>query len=272
MKLSEAAKILKNAGVDNFLGEARQIFSRYEKFSTQDLLLSDPDSESETLAEAVRRRAKREPLQYIFGEAYFYNEIYRVTPDVLIPRQDTEIIVEAAVKNLPYGVKIADLCTGSGCIAISVLKNRPDITALCVDISDSVLAVARENAAMNRVSERAEFLRADILEEHIDITDCDVIISNPPYINGKDMENLQKEVVYEPRTALFGGGDGFVFYRRIVSEYKNAVSTMIFEIGYSQADGIEQIAGEHGFSCEVFRDYSGNCRMAVLKKQKKTAG
>ena len=135
--------------------------------------------------DAYRRLEAREPLAYILGEWYFYGETYHVTPDVLIPRSDTEILVEAAIRRIPRGGVFADLCTGSGCIAVSVLCHRPDLTAVAVDITDSALKIARENAVINSVDKRVEFIRGDITsdsfaESLLNNRTFDALLSNPP--------------------------------------------------------------------------------------------
>ena len=195
---------------------------------------------------------------------------YLVTPDVLIPRPDTECLVEYAVRNLPRGARFADLCTGSGCIAISTLANRPDTSAVAVDISEKALAVARENAARNRVSDRIAFLCADVLSPLpvAALGKLDAILSNPPYIAREIIETLAPEVRREPLLALDGGKDGLDFYRAMLAYLPTLVPNgmILFEIGYDQEIAITRLAEDAGLACEVRRDYGENPRVAILRR------
>ena len=155
MKLREAIEILKCAGVENPRYDARELFIRIGKMKAAELLSPDAECDSCELESAIERRRKREPLQYIIGEVDFYRESYKVTPDCLIPRQDTEILVDYAVKHIPEKATFLDLGTGSGCIAISTLKNTKKTKAFAVDISEAALNLARYNAEKNGVHERA---------------------------------------------------------------------------------------------------------------------
>lgn len=268
MKLSEAADILKEAGIEDGKREARLLFSHFSGLPDALLYGANAESFSEELAEAVNRRAKREPLQYIIGKVDFYKETYMVSSDCLIPRSDTEILVDEVIKRIPSGAKIIDLCTGSGCIALSVLRNTVLTTAVALDISAAALSVARQNADSLSLGSRVEFISADVLEKAIE-GKFFAVISNPPYVTEGAYQNLAPEIYFEPRIAFLGGEDGLVFYRRIVSLYKNSLCEggfFAFEIGYDQADSIRQIAKDNSFLCEIIKDYSGNNRVAVLKK------
>ena len=268
MKLSEAIALLSGAGIENPRGEARILFREIGKVKDSELYGFDPSSDSPELMRAIERRTKREPLQYIIGKCDFYNECYEVTPDCLIPRQDTEILVDYAVKNLPDGAHFLDLCTGSGCIAISTLKNTKNTHAIAVDLSDGALAVAKRNAESLCVSDRIEFIGTDVLKSKIDV-DVYAILSNPPYVTESAYASLEPEIYHEPREAFVGGADGLIFYRRITELYKDSILNggfIAFEIGYDQADALLNIAKENLLSCEIIKDYSGNDRVAVLKK------
>lgn len=200
------------------------------------------------------------PQAYVTGKAYFYNEEYIVTSDVLIPRPDTERVVDKVIEYLPDGGKLLDLCTGSGCIAISVLCAKKDCTAVAVDISEAAIDIAEKNAAFNNVAERIKFITGDV--NTLDITGkYDIIVSNPPYIRTNVIAELDVSVKdYEPVIALDGGEDGLDFYRTILKRFKNA-GLIIFEIGYDQADDIRQLCGE----CAIYKDYGGNDRVAVIR-------
>ena len=268
MKLSTATDILKAAGIEDAKHEARLLFSEIAKIPQSDLYFGDPESDLASLSEAVERRAKREPLQYIIGEVDFYRERYKVTPDCLIPRSDTEILVDEAVKRMPEGAHFADLCTGSGCIALSVLNNTKKTTATAVDISAKALAVARENAKSLSLSERISFIQKDVLSDEAE-GEFFAILSNPPYVTDKAYKELMPEIYFEPDIAFLGGEDGLNFYRRILDLYSECLSEngfFGFEIGYDQADALVSLAKEHAMNIEIIKDFSANPRVAILKK------
>ena len=220
MKLSEAIKILRDAGVQDAAFEAREIFSQIGGLPRALLVSQGTECEDEAVISAIKRRALREPLGYILGDVCLYRETYKVTPAVLIPRPDTEVLIDYAVRHLSTGARFLDICTGSGCVAISTLKNTEGTTALAIDISPEAIAVARENRDALGVGDRLELLEADALVyntgEHFD-----AILSNPPYIAENVYKGLQKEIFFEPRIAFVGGEDGAVFYRELTKRYKN---------------------------------------------------
>ena len=269
MKLSDAVKKLSDAGIEDAKREARAIFTTIGGYSFADLVGTDVQTGNTSIIDAIERRAKREPLQYIIGKVDFYYESYKVTPDCLIPRQDTEILVNLAVKMIPEGEKFIDLCTGSGCIAISTLKNTRNTTAVAVDLSEGALAIARENAEENGVSDRITFIGADVLAERID-GEYFAVLSNPPYVTEPAYDTLAPELYFEPRMALVGiDDDGAGFYRRILELYLSSVKSggfIAFEIGYDQAQPLIVAAEELGVSCEIIKDLSGNDRVALLGK------
>ena len=212
--------------------------------------------------QAVRRLENREPLAYVLGEWYFYDEVYRVSSDCLVPRPDTEHLVDELIRRLPHGAVFADLCTGSGCIAISTLVHRPDCRAVAVDLSEAALTIAEENAARNGVSERIAFHRADVLAgSALSNTQFDAIVSNPPYIASSVIDTLEPEVLHEPRMALDGGEDGLVFYRILTRQYRENVKHsgfFLFEIGYDQGEALKALC-----PCKIKKDYGGNDRLAI---------
>ena len=224
---------------------------------------------SEELFLAVAKRCEHYPLQYLIGEWQFCTETYTVTSDCLIPRMDTEILVEAADELLPENGRFIDLCTGSGCIAVSLLAARPDASGVAVDLYDRTLALAEHNAERNGVHTRLGFLRADVLTlsfmEELGL--FDLILSNPPYIPTEVVDTLSPEVHSEPRAALDGGKDGFDFYRVLIAEYPRylkAGGRMILEIGYDQGEGITALAEQAGLICTLRKDLGGNDRVAIL--------
>ena len=268
MTLNEAAKILGEAGVPDALYDARQIFRELGGFSDGELISRCAETDSEQIAEAVQRRANREPLQYILGKAYFYRECYRVTEDCLIPRSDTELLVDYAVKHIPEGGRLLDLCAGSGCIALSTLNNTKGTYAVGVDISEGAIEIARENATRLGLSDRIELLRADAAAEAID-GEFFAVLSNPPYVTEAEYVSLEREIYFEPRSAFVGGEDGGDFYRAITPLYRDRIPKegfIAYEIGCAQSELIASIALECDMSCEILRDLSGNPRVAVLRR------
>ena len=226
MKLKEAVSLLRENGVDSPAHDAAELFMRIGKMSRADLT---PEAECgcEELREAVLRRAKREPLQYIIGEVGFYRELYAVGEGCLIPRPDTEILVDFAVSHIPRGERFLDLCTGSGCVAISTLKNTRDTSALAVDISEAALAAAKLNAEKNGVSDRIDFSLADA-REPIGEGEFFAVLSNPPYVTEAEYSSLAPELYFEPKLALVGGDGGLEFYKIITNIYKNRINPFGF--------------------------------------------
>lgn len=199
---------------------------------------------------ALKKRAEHVPLQYIVGETEFMGLRFKVNSSVLIPRQDTETLVEEALKVVKPGMKVLDLCTGSGCIIISILHNVPGVEGYAIDISKQALNVAKENAKLNDVS--VMFERSDVFD-HVTGT-YDVIVSNPPYIPTMEILKLMPEVqTFEPMEALDGKEDGLYFYRRIIDkakDYLNPQGHLLFEIGYDQGEAVSALMKEAGF-CDV---------------------
>lgn len=213
--------------------------------------------------EALSKRETRMPLQQITGEQDFMGLTFRVNGSVLIPRQDTEILVEQALKTLKPGMRILDLCTGSGCILISLLALAPQCAGLGVDISIGALEMAKKNAerllAWDDVP-RADWLRSDLFERVEGV--YDVITANPPYIPTDILGGLMPEVRdYEPRLALDGREDGLFFYRRIAQEAERYLSRgglLFLEIGAEQAADVGGLLAESGFAdIKVYQDYAG---------------
>lgn len=269
MTLKEAETLLTNAGIEDARHEARIIFAAVGGEPIYKLLTPDYANDTEEVKNAVLRRSAREPLAYIIGCVDFYNERYKVTPDCLIPRPDTEILVDYAVNEIPEGETFIDLCTGSGCVAISTLANTKNTRAIAVDISEGALAVAKENAGFMEVADRIEFLCADVTEKAI----CDkafAVLSNPPYVSESAYKTLEPEIFKEPEIAFLGGVDGGDFFRALTPLYRNVIADegfIAYEIGYDQADLLRTIAEENDMRCIILRDLSGNTRVAVLKKK-----
>ena len=230
------------------------------------------------LDDLADRRARGEPLQYLVGEWEFYGRIFFVTSDVLIPRPETEFLVETAVEFIrknrkPHlsAVRFADVGTGSGCIAVSILCEIPETFCCAIDCSFSALSVARENARRHRVADRMAFLCGDLLTGVAPRERFDLILSNPPYIPRMDYESLSVDVrEFEPNVALFGGDDGFMIYRNLIPasfEHLSVGGYLFLEMGAGQAGCIENLAGEAGFLTEcVVKDLQGISRCLVARK------
>lgn len=268
MTLREAKERLAAAGIEDALREARMLFSDIGGVPDTDLLNLSVSSDRPALLDAVARREQREPLQYILGSVGFYRETYTVTKDCLIPRSDTETLVGYAVSHLPQGGFFLDLCTGSGCIAVSTLANTKNTRALAVDLSEGALALAEKNAAQNGVADRAAFLLSDVLRAPVTDKKVCAVLSNPPYVTDAEYKVLAPELRYEPRMALVGGKDGGDFYRVLVPMYQDLLlpdGFFGFEIGAGQGDLLRRIAGENRMTCEILPDLAGLDRVAVLK-------
>ena len=252
--------------------EARVLIENFTKFSYSYILSNrEVDISTNELLSALEKREARIPLQYIVGEWEFYRQTYKVNENCLIPRSDTEILVEKAIEILPINAYFLDLCTGSGCIAISTLAERADTRAIMVDKFDKTLKIAKENAILNKVEKRVTPMLFDVLTDEIILEgqSFDAILSNPPYIRPEVIETLSDEVKKEPYAALYGGDDGLIFYNKIVSSYSKFLKKdgfFLFEIGYDQADDLRRIGNENGFDCKIFKDYGGNDRVALLTK------
>ena len=264
---------LLQAGIENAEWDARLLAEHFCRVDSS-LFLLDPDHEiecSDALLQAIELRASRYPLQYILGEWEFYRQTYEVSPDCLIPRSDTEILVEEAIKRLPPSSRFADLCTGSGCIAISVLAERPDTEAYAVEKYERTLALATRNAVKNAVRDRFSPICADVLcldPASLGIDRLDAVLCNPPYIPTSVLKDLAPELDAEPRVALDGGEDGLIFYETLISRadlWLKPSGFFLFEIGYDQAESLRQIGIRYGFDgYQCIRDLGGNNRVIRL--------
>jgi len=228
------------------------------------------------LRELVRRRATGEPVQYVIGEAPFYGLTFAVNRHVLIPRPETELLVEVVMRRLKFApvnhqpLTIFDIGTGSGCIAVALAKQLPEAQIFAVDASAEALAVARANAERHGVEKSTRFLQGDLLEALPDNVGADVIVSNPPYIASGDRATLPKEVRdFEPVQALVAGEDGLEVIRRLVSTAKRVLSPSGFvalEIGAGQRPAVEQLFRDHGYNgVEVVKDLQGHERIVIAQ-------
>ena len=236
-----------------------------------------PLSEEElaTYREYVRRRGNFEPLAYILGERAFMRNTFKVNKATLVPRPETELLVESLVRIAPMleregDVKILDIGTGSGAIIVSLLDYLPNAKGVGVDISVDALIVAKENSEKIGVTGRIGFVRSDVFSKLPLEKKFDIIVSNPPYIPAGDIAGLDKDVQQEPRGALDGGADGLDFYRRITAEAMDHMAeegVLAFEIGIGQAAAVQQLCLDAGFvKTAVRKDYAGIERMVFAVK------
>lgn len=224
----------------------------------------------------IQQRVHRVPVAYIIGEKEFMGLTLKVSSDVLVPRPETEILVESVLTRLPQrpGITLVDIGTGSGAIIIALLKIREDIKGCAIDISGAALKIAAENAALHHVDDRVEFMQGDLFAPLSGRTEkFFAIVSNPPYIPAKDMPYLEPEVrCNEPTCALTDNHDGLDFYRRLLQEGGQFLADDGFlacEVGKGQAASVQQLAAKKGWGkVEVAKDLAGIERVLVIWKQK----
>jgi len=281
--LNWTADYLAQKGFENSRLEAERLLAHALNLKRIDLYVNFDRpliaKELATFKSLLKRRLSHEPLQYIFGETEFYSLPFQVASGVLIPRPETEILVEKALlildEKLTPGkeINVLDVGTGSGNIAIALAKNSPGVRITAVDISADALEIAQQNADLNGVSGKIDFLQQDALSPWPPQFSnyFDVIVSNPPYISESEFENLPAEIRdYEPLQALLGGKDGVDFYNnfcQIVFSLLHADGIVLFEIGETMGDGLVKDFLDYGFeNIEIIRDLSGKNR--VLKMQK----
>ena len=264
---------LEKAGIPDAESDTRIILREIADVSLSDLF-SDPDRELDPsfdlnrIEEVVSLRVKRVPLQHILGKTCFMGFDFEVSPDALIPRPDTEILVEEALIDYHDGSKILDLCTGTGCIITSLIALMNDCYGVGTDISEAALILARKNAdtILADKRERIEFKQGDLYSALSEGEKFDVIVSNPPYIRTADIDGLMPEVKdHDPMLALDGGEDGLIFYRRIIEgahEHLVKGGDLLLEIGCDQAEDVMKIMETNGFiEVNCIKDFAGNDRV-----------
>ncbi len=263
----QGCRTLQAAGIEEAILDARLLLEAVCGTDRNDLLVHGeqpvaPQAEEKYL-NWIRQRAEHIPLQQLTGEQDFMGLTFSVNEHVLIPRQDTEILVEEVLKELHDGMRVLDMCTGSGCILLSLMHYSNDCEGLGVDLSAEALEVAERNVLKVLTPEKAEhvqFLQSDLFEKLED--KFEIIVSNPPYIASAEVEKLMPEVRdHEPRMALDGTEDGLYFYRRIIEEAgKHLVSSgmLFFEIGYDQGQAVSELMRTQGYrEVQVVQDYAG---------------
>ena len=226
----------------------------------------------------IKKRAERVPLQYITGEQEFMGMTFHVNSNVLIPRQDTETLVEEALKVVKPGMKVLDMCTGSGCILLSLLLELPQALGTGVDVSEGALCVAKENRKRLGLEQRAELIQSDLFSADYfqknsgnDHMEYDMLISNPPYIRTEDIEGLMEEVrFHDPVLALDGKENGLYFYEKITEQagtYLKPGGWLMYEIGCDQGMDVSEIMKKNGFEqIEIKKDLAGLDRVVTGRK------
>lgn len=250
--------------------ERIQLYTLYDRIVGPDQLAA--------LREMVRRAAAHEPIAYLVGRCEFYSLPLKITPECLIPRPETEHLVERAIDFLRTrtgGQYVLDLCTGSGCIAAAIAKNVPNVSVIATDINDSALKIAAENIARHKLTDKVKLLCGDLFDpilKGLDQTHFDLIVCNPPYVSDLEYENLASNVrEYEPKAALYGGADGLDVYKRIlekVEDFLQPDGTLMMEIGYAQGPAIRQMLETSGSfnNITIEKDFANNDRIVIAKK------
>ena len=273
MVINSLVRFAQDRLTENARYEAEQMVMSALKISRTELVLNGRNTETTdadflAVSRMIERRQKGEPLQYILGECGFMSLDFYVESGVLIPRSDTETLVETVIEaaNKDRKTKILDICTGSGCIGISLARFLPCSEVDLVDISDKAIAVAAKNIIRNDVSDRVKIKKLDILNEYPD-KQYDIVVSNPPYIETDVIDTLEVKVKdFEPRLALDGGADGLVFYRRIISiadKILNQNGFFAFETGYEQGGAVSALMNEKFTDIRVIQDLNKNDRVVI---------
>ncbi len=262
-----STEYLNNKGVDSSRLNAELLLAHILNCKRMDLYLrfDQPLKENEVskYREVISRRGKREPLQYITGEVEFYGLIFKVNPSVLIPRQETEILIDTVINEVDKGRKLQllDIGTGSGNITISLLKHLQNSNFTSIDKSEEAIESAKNNAILNGFEKQINFITEDINQYELNGTDkFDIIVSNPPYIKLHEYSTLEKELLnYEPKEALTDGVDGLSFYKVISSKSNKLLKNggkIFFEVGKDQSIDVKNILESTGFkNINIVKDY-----------------
>ena len=261
---NDCKKQLQAAGIEDYVFESKCIIRHITGYTNAQILTkyTQPLNEFQqnNLTAIIKQRLIRYPLQYIIGKWSFFGREYYVGPGVLIPRSDTETLIDVcleSIKDKPYA-RVLDLCAGSGCIGITVKGECPETDVTLVEKFDEALSFTNKNAKYNNID--VKIVKGDVLKTEGADGFYDLIVSNPPYITDTDMNTLQPEVKFEPATALEGGSDGLTFYRHIAKKYKKHLApngVLAFEVGINQAGMVADIMKENGFTNIAMRkDYS----------------
>lgn len=260
---NDCKRQLSAAGIEDYVFESKQIIKHVTGYTNAQILTkyTQPLSEFQqnNLTAIIKQRLIRYPLQYILRRWNFFGREFFVGPGVLIPRSDTETLIDVCLETIraKQNSRILDLCAGTGCIGITIKGECDTADVTLVEKFDEALQYTVKNADHNNVS--VKIVQGDVLKTEGAEGAYDLIVSNPPYINEEDMKKLQPEVTFEPATALAGGSDGLDFYRHIIKEYRTYLAkdgVMAFEVGINQADKVAEIMTKNGFvNVQTRKDY-----------------
>ncbi|MDD6345984.1 MAG: peptide chain release factor N(5)-glutamine methyltransferase [Oscillospiraceae bacterium] len=271
--------VLRLMNIDTYAFEAKLIIEKAFDSELPRILMNRdsavPESILDNIQDMTEKRKKGFPIQYILGEWEFYGYRFKVGEGVLIPRQDTETLIDYVLdicrKNNIKSPKIIDLCSGTGCIAIALKKEMPDSEIYALENSGIALEYLEYNAKLNQAD--IKIMEADVLEDKYtdNFKDFDIIVSNPPYLTRQDMRELQPEVRFEPITALYAGEDGLYFYQRITPLWKKILKSggmIVYEIGMNQHESVSDILKSNNFNqTEFIKDTAGIIRVVSGVKQ-----
>lgn len=275
--LAEGTGTLEAAGVENAAYDAAELLGHVTGLSAADLRPRPEapvgEEDAARYREYIARRTEHYPLQYLLREWDFYNLSFSVKEGVLIPRPETELLVDLALQHLQKyhregrPARVLDLCSGSGCVGITVERNFENCDVTALELSEDACGIIRSNMERNG-TERFRLIRGDLFRGPgaFGINSADVILANPPYLTGDEMQSLQAEVGYEPSLALFGGDDGLDFYRAIAELYAPVLEKgglLAVEIGEQQGEEVSRIFADFSDNIKVLRDFSGLPRVVV---------
>tara|TARA_B100001142_G_scaffold324845_1_gene377312 strand:+ start:3379 stop:4221 length:843 start_codon:yes stop_codon:yes gene_type:complete len=273
--LNEAVKILSKFNIKNPLLDSEILLSKVIRKDRKHIILNSQEKINQknlnNFNNLIKRRKKGEPIAYIINSKDFWNDCFYVDSNVLIPRPDTELIIEQVLKIFPKNkqLQLLDIGVGSGCILLSLLKERPNFYGTGIDISKKSINISNYNAKMLQLKNRVKFYNSDV--DNFKIGKYDLIVSNPPYIELLNLKYLERDVInFEPSLALSGGFDGFSKIRKVISKAAYLIKRngkLILEIGFSQKEKVREILKKNGFyTNKVVKDYGKKDRCIVSTK------
>ena len=274
--LNKAVKILNKSNIKNSYLDSEILLSKTINKDRKYIILNSQEQLSKkslkNFSNLIKRRKKGEPIAYLINKKEFWNHTFYIDCNVLIPRPDTEILVEETLKLFSKSSKLRmlDIGTGSGCILLSILKERRNFLGIGIDISKNAIKVANFNAKLQQLSNRVKFYKSDV--DKFLIGKYDIVLSNPPYIKKKDLKYLEKDIVdFEPKTALDGGGDGFSKITKVINKASKLVKKngrFILEIGFDQKNKTIDILKKNSFYInKIVKDYGRNDRCIISIKK-----